>query len=245
MDWYADRSFWSTFGSYIYSDDRLRKAPDDVDRLLTIAKVSRPDVLDLCCGTGRHAVEFAKRGCRVTAVDRTKEPLDQARSYAAAAAVDVEFVERDMREFSRPGAFDLVVNLFTSFGYFERVEDERLVLARVLENLREGGTFILDVMGKEVFARVFQATRSALAPDGTLFIWRTDVTSDWTRVKGEWYAVRGGSSRRFAVNHWVYSGRELKDMLAQAGFRDVSLFGDLDERPYDLSAVRLIAVARK
>jgi SAM-dependent methyltransferase len=245
MDWFADQSFWSTFGSVIYSDDRLRKAPDDVAQLLALAKVSRPEVLDLCCGTGRHAMEFAKRGCRVTGVDRTPASLEQARTQAAAEGVDVEFVEGDMRAFSRPGAFDLVVNLFTSFGYFERADDERLVLARVYENLRPGGTFILDVMGKELLARVFQATRSVVAPDGTLVIWRTDVAPDWTRIKGEWYAVRDGLSKRFDVDHWIYSGAELREMLRQAGFREVSLFGDLDQRPYDLSAVRLIAVGRK
>jgi hypothetical protein len=150
-----------------------------------------------------------------------------------------------MREFERPAAFDLVLNYFTSFGYFDTVEDERKVLARVFENLRTGGKFILDVMGKEVLARSFQETRSAIAPDGALVIWRSGVDADWTRIKGEWWALRDGVAQRFHVNHWIYSGRELRDLLTGCGFRTVSLFGDLDGRPYDLHARRLIAVAAK
>lgn len=245
MEWFADDSFWSTFGPYIYSEERLQRAPQDVTHMLALAKASGPDVLDLCCGTGRHAVAFARRGCRVTGVDRTRAALEQARAHADAAGVEVEFVECDMREFTRPAAFDLIVNFFTSFGYFETTDDERRVLGHVFQNLRPGGTFILDVIGKEVLARVFQETRSALAPDGTLIVWRTSVDRDWTRIRGEWYALRNGTVRRFPVDHWVYSGRELRDLLLQAGFRDVALYGDLDGRGYDLTATRLVAVSRK
>jgi hypothetical protein len=81
-----------------------------------------------------------------------------------------------------------------------------------------------------------------VGPDGTLIVWRTEVDADWTRIKGEWYAVRGDSATCFHVDHWVYSGRELRDLLTLAGFRDVRLFGGLDGRPYDRSATRLVAV---
>lgn len=243
MQWFEDDTFWATFGPYIFSDERLRAAPHEVEQVLALTGASRPDVLDLCCGTGRHAVAFARKGCRVTAVDRTRGTLERARAYCAEARADVEFVECDMREFTRPASFDLVVNLFTSFGYFETAGEELQVLRNVRDALRPGGAFLLDVMGKEVFARIFQATRSEVGADGTLMIWRTAVTADWTRVKGEWHAVRNGVASRYDVEHWIYSGRELRALLQEAGFRQVRLFGDLDGRPYGLDATRLIAVA--
>lgn len=55
--------------------------------------------------------------------------------------------------------------------------------------------------------------------------------------------IRDGSDRVFRVEHWIYSGRELRELLHQAGFRDVRLFGDLDGRDY--GTARLVAVARK
>lgn len=245
MEWFADESFWTTFGQYIYSDARLQRASDDVDRLLALAAARPSDVLDLGCGTGRHAVEFSRRGCTVTGVDRTKPVLAQARAYAAETRVDVEFVECDMREFVRTAAFDLVVSFFTSFGYFRSVEDERRVVANVFQSLRPGGTFIVDVMGKEVLARIFQATRSDVAPDGTLIIWRTAVDDGWSRIKGQWYAVRDRDVRCFQVDHWIYSGRELRDLLMGTGFREVSLYGDLEGQEYGPTATRLVAVGRK
>ena len=245
MAWYEDDEFWATFGSYIYSDERLRAAPAEVDQLLTLCPVAHPDVLDLCCGTGRHAVAFAKKGCRVTGVDRTRMALERARAAAAEAGVAVEFVEQDMREFVRPASFDLAVNMFTSFGYFESVDDERRVLRNLQTSLRPGGTLVIDVVGKEILARGFQETHSARGPDGTLFVWRNAIAEAWTRVAGEWHAVREGRARSFKVDHWIYSGRELRDLLRQAGFGDVSLFGDLAGQEYDTKATRLIAVARK
>jgi SAM-dependent methyltransferase len=223
----------------------LRAAGEEAERVLALAGASRPDVLDLCCGTGRHAVAFATLGCRVTGVDRTRFALDRARAHAAQSSVQVEFVESDMREFERPASFDLVVNLFTSFGYFEAPDDDARVLRHVHEALRPGGAFVIDVIGKEVLARIFQDTRSAVAPDGTLLVWRTTVTDDWTRVGGEWHAIREGAARIFRIAHWIYSGRELRALLGQAGFRDVRLFGDLDGQEYGTAATRLVGVARK
>jgi SAM-dependent methyltransferase len=245
MPWFDDDTFWETFSSYIYADERLRSADHDVSCVLALAGAARRDVLDLCCGTGRHAVALARLGCRVTGVDRTRFALERARAHAAEAGVAVEFVEADMREFTRPGSFDLVVNLFTSFGYFETHADELRVLRHVHEALRPGGAFVIDVLGKEILARIFQETRSAIGTDGTLLVWRTAVADDWTRVRGEWHAIRDGSDRVFRVEHWIYSGRELRELLHQAGFREVRLFGDLDGRDYGTAAARLVGVARK
>jgi SAM-dependent methyltransferase len=245
MAWFDDDAFWTTYASFIYSEERLRSAPEDVERVLALAGASQPDVLDLGCGTGRHAVAFAARGCRVIGVDRTAFALDQARAYAKQQGAGVEFVLGDMREFTRPASFDLVVNLFTSFGYFEDPDDDRRVLRNMHESLRPGGTLVIDVMGKETLARIYQETRSAVSPDGTLMFWKTAISDGWTRVKGEWYAVRAGTVRLFHVDHTIYSGQELRTALRECGFSDVRLFGDFNGREYGVDAMRLVAVARR
>jgi SAM-dependent methyltransferase len=180
----------------------------------------------------------------VTAVDRCRAALDRGRAHAAETGVEVEFVEADMRDFTRPAAFDLAVSLFTSFGYLETVDEERRVVSRMRESLRPGGRLIVDVMGKEILARIFQDTRSEIAPDGTLMIWRSAAADDWTRISGQWLALREGRAKSFAVDHWIYSGRELRALLLEGGFRSVRLFGGFDGRPYAQDATRLIALAR-
>jgi hypothetical protein len=71
------------------------------------------------------------------------------------------------------------------------------------------------------------------------------VSDDWCRVSVEWLLIQNDTVRRLGFRHWLYSGRELKEMLRAAGFAEVTLFGNLDGIAYGPEAERLIAVARK
>jgi len=127
-------------------------------------------VLDLCCGPGRHSVEFAKRGFHVTGVDTSDYLLERARERAEEFKVQIEWVKDDMRHFRRHAAFELACILFTSFGYFED-DDENLQVARTVhESLRPGGVLITDVIGKERLARNWRDSSSSEFPDGTLLV---------------------------------------------------------------------------
>ena len=129
--WYENEQFWIDFYPYMFGEERLQAAVEQVDLILALTGLDGGDVLDLCCGPGRHSVELAGRGWKVTGVDRTPYLLNKARERAAGAGVEVEFVEQDMREFCRADTYDLALSLFTSFGYFDTEQEN----ARVLRNL--------------------------------------------------------------------------------------------------------------
>ena len=132
-EWFEDEALWRDFYPFLFAEERLRLGADEVAQALALAGIAAPAgkaALDLCCGPGRHAVPLAQRGLRVTGVDRAALLLDRARERASLAAVDVEWVQADMREFRRPAAYDLALSLFTSFGYFAAPEDDLLVLAQ-------------------------------------------------------------------------------------------------------------------
>ena len=103
-----------------------------------------------------HALEFARRGFKVTGVDRTAPYLDAAAESADSENLDIEFVLQDVRSFSRPAAFDLAMNLFTSFGFFSSVEEEKQYITSIHTNLTGNGIFVIDVNGKETLARDFK-----------------------------------------------------------------------------------------
>jgi SAM-dependent methyltransferase len=124
-------------------------------------------VLDLGCGPGRHSIPLAKQGAQVTGVDRSPFLLEKARSRAELEKLNIEWVQADMRSFVRPGGFELVLNLFTSFGYFGDVEEDLTVLRNVFHSLAPGGFFIIDVMGKEIVARGFAPSEVRKQPDGS------------------------------------------------------------------------------
>lgn len=244
-EWFANEAFWETLYEHLFPPERLATAGDEVDGILDLTLHVGGSVLDLCCGPGRHALEFAKRGFVVTGVDRSAFLLGRARERAAAERVDVEWVECDMREFVRPEAFDLVVNLFTSFGYFDSKEDDVLVLESIHASLRPHGALVMELASKEWLARVFQDTTCDELSDGGLLVQRHEIFDDWTRIRNEWIVVRDGRATGFHFHHTIYSAQELRDRVMGVGFEDVRMFGDFAGSPYGRESHRMVLVARK
>jgi SAM-dependent methyltransferase len=244
-EWFDDDTFWQNVSPFLFSEARLAQAAADVDGALTLAAPSGLAALDLGCGPGRCAVPLALRGYQVTGVDRTKYFLDKAKARARSAAVPLELVLADMRDFVRPESFDLAVSLFTSFGYFDDKSDDLKVLKNIQVSLKAGGVVLIDIVGKEVLARIFTTTTSDRLPNGSVLVQRHEVFDDWTRVQNNWLMIRKGRAKNYSFHHTVYSGEELRALLAAAGFIDTRLYGSLTGETYGPAATRLVAVARK
>jgi SAM-dependent methyltransferase len=243
MAWHSDDEFWKTTYDHMFPESRIAGATAEVEQILALTNVERGRVLDLACGPGRHSVLLAQRGFTVTGVDKSAFLLGKARERAAAAGAHVEWIHEDMRAFHRPASYDVVLSLFTSFGFFRDDADNQRVLANAAENLRPGGTFVLDMMGKETLARIFSATASSEKPEG-LFVQRRRVVDNWTRLENEWILIRGDSAHTLHFDHWIYSAREIMQMMKAAGFTRVEVFGDLSGAPYGADSMRLIAIGR-
>jgi len=243
--WFEDESFWEALFPFMFPQARFDVAAEQVAQAVELARPAGKAVLDLCCGPGRHSVALAVQGFAVTGVDRTPFLLNKARDLARATGAEVEWVQDDMRTFQRPAAFDLILSMFTSFGYFSDPREDLAVLRVCFDNLKPGGAIVIDVLGKERLARVFQPTVSSELPAHGLLVQRHEIRADWTRIWNEWLVSRGEHVRRFTFEHTVYSGQELRDCLELAGFEHVRLYGTLAGAEYGPHAERLIAVAKK
>ena len=244
-EWFEDESFWRELYPYMFDDNRFAQADEQVRKVLKLTGIRRGAVLDLCCGPGRHSVALAKRGFKVTAVDRTRFLLNKARRHAKSSRARVEFVRADMRDFVRPGAYRLALNLWTSFGYFDNKNDDRRALGNIFESLKPGGVCVIDVFGKERLAKIMHPATVTRCPNGALLVQMHEIFDDWTRIRNEWILIKGNRAKWFKFHHTMYSGQELSDRLQQAGFSQVKLYGDFDGQPYGPDAPRLVAVARK
>lgn len=244
-EWFDDDAFWRDFYPYMFPESRLEAAVGETAKLIRLVRPRGRVVLDLCCGPGRFSIAFARRKYAVTGVDRTRFLLAKARARARAARVKIEWIRQDMRDFVRPGAFDLALSMFTSFGYFDDKREDLIVLRHVLESLRPGGAFVIDVMGKERLARVFAPVTAASLPGGSRLVQQHEIFDDWTRIRNRWTLIRRGRTKTFTFHHTLYSGQELRDRMEQAGFSDVRLYGELDGVPYGLGSPRLVAVGRR
>ncbi len=245
MEWYENEQFWRDLYPYMFPKERIRNALEEVEKILGMVDMKEGHVLDMATGPGRHAVRFAKKGFTVTGVDKSPFLLEHARALAKEEEAVVEWVEADMREFCRKDTFDLALNLFSSFGFFDNEEEDFLVLQNLFASLRKGGIIVMDTVGKEILARNFKQTISHRYEDGALLVNRHEIVDEWRRIRNEWVLVKDGDVREYTFHFRCYSAKELLMLLERAGFRQTEVFGSLDMSPYDEKAKRLVVTARK
>ena len=243
--WYQDVSFWKTFESTMFNQERLGVTAEEIDHIVKLlAPEKGAKILDLCCGIGRHSLELARRGYQVVGVDLTEEYLTKARREAENEGLNIQFVRSDMRRFCQIESFDAVINMFTAFGYFEIQAENRRVLANIYCSLRKGGTLIIDMIGKEVLARIYQE-RDWHEEDGRIFLRECKMRQNWSWADNRWIVLENGKIQEFRFGHRIYSAVEIAGLLKECGFGSVNIYGDLEGADYDHNAKRLIAVARK
>ena len=243
-EWF-DGSFWEDLYPFLFTEERFAGTAEEVEKVLALTRPRGKSVLDLCCGPGRFSVVLAKGGFNVTGVDKTKFLLDKARAAAKETKTKVEWVDMDMRDFVRPEVFDLVLNMWTSFGYFDDKTDDLKVLNNIYASLKSGGVCLFEMMGKERLSKILLDTTCEELPDGTKLIQRHEIFDDWTRVRNEWILIRGDTAKSFKFHHTIYSGQEFRDRLERAGFSQIKLYGTLEGDAYGPQAQRLVAVAHK
>jgi len=243
--WYEDKNLWKTVAPVLFNQKRLGDTAEEVDHIIKLSGIRKgAKVLDLCCGIGRHSLELARRGFNVTGVDLTEEYLAKARRKAKAEGLNIQFIRSDMSQFCLLDSFDAAINMFTAFGYFENPADDRRVLSNMYCSLRKGGTLIIDVIGKEIIARIF-CQRQWCEENGRTFLQEHKIRQDWSWIDNKWIVLENGRRKEFKFGHRLYSATELTGLLKDCGFRSVKIYGDWADADYDHNAKRLIAVARK
>ncbi len=243
--WHQDDHFWKAFYPILFKEKRWASAQREIDGATALLGISPPArICDLCCGPGRHCLELTRRGFSVTAVDRTALHLKRAKEKADAEGLIVEFVQEDMRCFCRPTSYDATINLWSSFGYFEDPEDDRKVLLNIYRSLVKDGKLLMDLVGKEVLARVFRE-RDWHEEDGTIMLEERKVNRDWSWIENRWILLKGETRKEFKVAHRLYSAAELSSLLKECGFRSVNVYGNFEGEPYDHKALRLVVLAKK
>lgn len=210
-------------------------------RALRLKKDAR--LLDLCCGTGRHALRLARRGALVTGVDVTRAYLSQARREGAGLE-GLRLVRADMRRLPFRREFDAAYNVWTSFGYFLDPDDDLRALRAAARALKPGGLFLIDVLDFAWLRTHFQAQQWARRADGAYRLEQSELRAgrdpalivEWTIVP-----LRGKARKtRFFVRG--YDERRLAALLKRAGLKPIRRFHSLDG---GRAGRRLILLAKK
>jgi SAM-dependent methyltransferase len=254
--WFNDAEFWEHYAPIMFDDAHWEEVPAAADGITRLSRfdlygenpksklTAAPKILDLCCGFGRISAELARRGFSVTGVDITESYLRTAKEDAAWENLEIEYIKADARDFVRPGFFDSAVNLYISIGYFSDPNDDLQLVRNVYESLKEGGSFIIETLGKEIAVRDF-IEGEWFEKAGFTVLTEYEALDSWTLLKNRWILIKDGYRREKVFTQRLYAASELRALLLQAGFSGVEIYGSWDERPYGRYAEKLIAVARK
>ena len=245
----SGRPWWESFfgpdylKQYEHTLARTAEEVDGVERILHLRKGSR--VLDLACGAGRHAIELAKRGYAVTGYDLSEELLRRARAEAKRAKAKVSFVRGDMRDLRFRGAFDAVINMFSSFGYFESVGEDRKVLEGVARALKPRGKFLMERFNRESLAYELPLQGWRVGEDGSVILQEDTFDVLRGRYDTRQIVIDRTGTREHRGSVRAYTLPELKDLFDAAGLPIHKVLGGLDLTAYRARGARIVLFAVK
>jgi len=243
--WHEQASVWRKAAPVLFSSGRWQDAAGEIEQIITLLHINRNDyILDLCCGEGRHCLELARKGYRVMGVDKSSLYLKRAATKSGKEKLPANFIQDDMRLFRQDSTFEVILNLFTSFGYFEDPRDEEQVIMNVHASLKPGGVFLLHLIGKETMA-LNLIERDWYEEDGMYVLEERRPAKDWTWLDNRWIIFKDNKRSEVNLSLRLYSAAELRSLLTACGFKEITLYGDLEGNPYDQYASRLVITGRK
>lgn len=193
--------------------------------------------LDVACGAGRHARALEAAGARTVGIDLSMTLLQVARTVTTAP-----LVRTDMRALPvRSGSMDLVVNLFTSFGYFNSDAEHAAALGEMCATLRPGGWFVIDYLNAAHVRSTLVSEEHTLLGGVPAEVTRTLEEDDSVVVK----RIVTDDGRRFRERVRLFSADELAAMLERSGIEVRHRLGDYDGSPLDPTAPRAILMGER
>ena len=251
QEWYAS---WFNTREYL----ELYKHRDEEDAKKIISQIlqnvhlqKNARVLDLACGKGRHSLLFAKKGFNVVGVDLSRYLISQARNRLNTEyrryRGKLRFEIKDMRNFSFAERFELVVNIFTSFGYFENDSDNEKVIKCISRSLKRNGYFVIDFLNKEQLKKKLIPYTLDKHKDKILLQLRR-ITDSF--VFKDIIIVKKHDSvydfKKYNERIRVYSLDNFRKMFMKYKMKLLKIFGDYDGKPFEnQKSPRLILIAQR
>lgn len=241
--WYEE---WFNTKEYLnlYRNRNEGEAKKHVDFILNNVKTPPgSSILDLACGPGRHSIIFAQRGYNVTAVDLSNNLLSVARDAAAENGLNICFIKSDLRDIKINCCFDIIINLFTSFGYFEKDEDNYTIFDVALKHLNYKGKFVIDFFNKHYLLQNLKEYSEETFQE-VKYIQKRSVSG--SRIIKEIKVISEGQSKKFFESVRLFSPEEIICALNDRGFIIDRTFGDFDGKKFDPQlSERIIIFAEK
>lgn len=242
-EWWAEEfgPDYAVFLEAVIDPERTEAEARACVQMLDLSEGDR--LLDLGCGFGRHTKAIAQYGIRAVGVDFSPAMLTRAEELAG-TGLRAQYVRASMHRLPFVDAFDAVVSIYTSFGYFEDPAENRLTVEEAARALKPGGRFLLDAasavprFANPEFNRWFEAGSLTVCEEGNF-----DIATGRNRARIKWY--REGRWHSFFHEEYLYAPSHLGELVEGAGMTVTGVFADFDASPIEPTSARIILVAEK
>lgn len=243
----ADENSWfeewfdTRFYHLLYQHRDDREAKLFIDALFEELKPKAEwHVLDLACGRGRHARYVHSKGVEVTGLDLAESNIEYASQFLANR---LHFQVADMRKPFGSHRFDLVLNLFTSFGYFENWDDNLEALRQIKASLKPGGLLVIDFLNLHL-------VRNELIPNEEVRVEGYHFNISRSIGKGKILKTidlsePDGTEHHYKEEVWALSLQEFEVLLRESELELLSVYGSYNLAKFEAqNSERLILLAR-
>jgi len=194
----------------------------------------------LCCGKGRHSIFLNKKGFRVVGTDLSEQSILEANKSANDS---LSFYQHDMRKLFRTNYFDVVFNVFTSFGYFDKREDDLHVFDSIQKGLKSGGLFVFDYLNSEYVKSIMVESDSKII-DGIDFEITKKIENN-TIIKTIKFNDNGNSFL-FEERVKLFNKSYFEALAKDSHLTIIDTFGNYQLQQFDVNtSPRLILVLQK
>jgi len=240
MSWFANW-FDSPYYHILYKNRDEKEAEFFIENLVQYLNLKqRKKLLDIACGKGRHATYFNSLEFDVVGVDLSPNSITSAKENENTT---LQFAVHDMREIYQENQFDVVTNLFTSFGYFEKDEDEQKTINAMASNLKKEGTLVIDFMNsKNVIANLVASEQKRI--DGITFNISRKVVNQ--HVIKDINITDSKTKHHFKEKVKALTLSNFSDFIANSGLKIIDIFGNYKLEEFNAqTSDRLILICKK
>lgn len=240
-EWY-DIWFSSPYYELLYKERDQDEADTFIKNLVHFLNSKQDSLmLDVACGKGRHAISLANMGFRVTGFDLSPENIKAAKKFESK---NLDFYIHDMRRPYMVNYYDVIFNLFTSFGYFENERENKAVIENIYNALKPGGTFVLDFVNMEKAFHCVPASDEKTV-EGVNFHISKSLDKKGFLIK-QIFVEDGPLHFNFEERIKTFTEATLKKYLEDCGFEILKIFGDYNLAEFNSAqSDRLILISRK
>ncbi|OGV89373.1 hypothetical protein A2Z41_00255 [Microgenomates group bacterium RBG_19FT_COMBO_39_10] len=243
------------FGSGFYTEawgmrTDYSKTKEQVDGVLNLlGPVTGSHILDWCGGWGRHSFLLAQLGYQVTLLDFAPNHIQRAKNKLARKKyrkLKIKCLCKDFRETPPEIQADFAINMFTSgIGYLTQ-EDDLKALQSLNLALKPKAKFLLDTMNLFWIVKNYQSDSGRYSPkDERVLVEKRNFNFLENRNVSEIFYFNGLQKIETKLDHRLYSALELINLLKQADFETLEVYGDFDGSPYNFDSKRLIIISQK